>query len=100
MDTHTNQLLNPRCACAPRVNNRLRLLVRQPDAICRALVRQSRIFPDVECLLVAFCLNRVIYRETYAQKVQCLKRLLGKGKYQDRRVTESVLCDPRCLESL
>ena len=25
---------------------------------------------------------------------EALKRLLGKGKGQDRRVTESVLCDP------
>ena len=45
-------------------------------------------------------LSRIMYRETYAQKVQCLKRLLGKGKCQDRRVMESVLCDSRCLESL
>ena len=67
------------------------------------LVRQSRIFRVCGVIAPLF-LNHVLYRETYAQayaqEVQYLKRLLGKGKCQNRRVTESVLCDPRCLESL
>ena len=64
------------------------------------LVRQSHIFLVREVLLVRIFFNPIKYRETYAQKVQCLKRLLGKGKCQDRRAAECVLCDPRCLESL